>query len=185
MDIRAYDGDTAGMNLTNELPEYYWNVKSQEQRIYLICCKIEELYKRLDSEDDRISGLESDMSALKVELKDAIKECKQLIEEEQEKVDAQIEALSKELGDAYKNIEDEFELFKQHGFDLYYKKQVLIWIDQHLTDIWQNITARVFFNLTDDGYFCAYVPEQWSDLQFSTGDVYGQADYGCLILSYE
>ncbi len=173
MDVRSYDGDVFGMRLTNELPEYYWNVKSQEQRIYLICLKIEELYKRLDEEDTKIEELYVEIANLK-----------KLVEEEQAKLEKEIEDAKKELGDAYKNLEDEFELFKEHGFDLYYKKQVLIWIDQNMKKIWENITARVFFGL-EDGYFVAYVPDSWADLTFSTGTVYGEVDYGCLCLSYE
>lgn len=173
MSVRDYDGGTLGMRLNNELPEYYWNVKSQEQRIYLICQKIEELYTKLDSEDDKIEELYAEFSNLKT-----------MVENEQKALEKEIEQAKKELGDAYQNIEDEFELFKSHGFDLYYKKQVMIWIDDNMKSIWQNITGRVFFML-EDGYFVAYIPDSWSDLTFSTGKTYGAADYGCLCLSYE
>ena len=39
---------TLGSNPAFELPEYYWNVKSQEQRIYLICRRIEELNAQIE-----------------------------------------------------------------------------------------------------------------------------------------
>lgn len=40
----------------------------------------------------------------------------------------------------------------------------------------------VFFGLTDDGYFCAYIPDTWDDIQFDTGMIYGEPEYGRLIL---
>lgn len=45
---------TLGMNENHSLPEYYWNVKSQEQRIYLICKEIQSLH---DEISDIISGV--------------------------------------------------------------------------------------------------------------------------------
>ena len=38
--------------------------------------------------------------------------------------------------------------------------------------------------MTDDGYFCAYVPDSWVDIEFDTGAVYGYYTYGRLILRY-
>ena len=43
----------------------------------------------------------------------------------------------------------------------------------------------VFFGLTSDGYFCAYIPDAWSDIEFDTGAVFGRFDYGRLILRYD
>lgn len=162
------------MNPTNELPEYYWNVKSQEQRIYLICTKIEELRTLVDSYDAKIDDLVSKYSDIEA----LTKELKKEFSEELAQHTAQIES-------EFKTLTDEFNDFKEHGFDNYYKKQVEIWIENSLEDIWKSITARVFFGLTQDGYFVAYTPESWDELEFSTGSVYGTSDYGHLILSYE
>ena len=50
------------------------------------------------------------------------------------------------------------------------------------------ITAGVYFGLTDNGYFCAYIPEAWSDVKFNTTGVDInldlQPEYGHLVLSY-
>ena len=43
----------------------------------------------------------------------------------------------------------------------------------------------VFFGLTLDGYFVAYIPESWTQIIFDTGAVYGTPEYGRLILSYD
>ena len=46
----------------------------------------------------------------------------------------------------------------------------------------------VFFGLTEDGYFVAYIPESWNDIQFSTSGYDDftsiEPEYGHLILSY-
>ena len=43
----------------------------------------------------------------------------------------------------------------------------------------------VYFGLTLDGYFVAYIPESWTQIIFDTGAVYGTPEYGRLILSYD
>lgn len=86
--------------------------------------------------------------------------------------------------DEIEKLAIEFEKFKESGFDDYYADQVAKWIDDHLQYIFDHVIKQVFFGLTDDGYFCAYVPSSWSDIEFDTGYVYGQFDYGRLILRY-
>lgn len=50
------------------------------------------------------------------------------------------------------------------------------------------ITAGVYFGLTDDGYFVAYIPEAWNKIQFNTTgydiEVPIQPEYGHLVMSY-
>ena len=87
--------------------------------------------------------------------------------------------------DAIDELFQAFEDFKAHGFDDYYKEQIVGWIDDHLGFVFEQVIAHVFFGLTDDGYFCAYVPDSWDDIIFDTGMVFGQFDYGRLILRYD
>ena len=50
------------------------------------------------------------------------------------------------------------------------------------------ITAGVYFGLTEDGYFVAYIPEAWDKIQFQTTgydiEVPIQPEYGHLVMSY-
>lgn len=50
------------------------------------------------------------------------------------------------------------------------------------------ITAGVYFGLTDDGYFVAYIPEAWDKITFNTTgfdiDLAIQPEYGHLVLNY-
>lgn len=46
----------------------------------------------------------------------------------------------------------------------------------------------VFFGLTDDGYFVAYIPEPWNEIIFNTTNydikISGVTEFGRLVLSY-
>lgn len=78
-----------------------------------------------------------------------------------------------------------FEKFQESGFEDYYEQLLLDWMNAHVDQIWAALGQMVFFGLTSDGYFCAYVPDSWQDIVFDTGAVYGTEQYGRLILRYE
>lgn len=86
--------------------------------------------------------------------------------------------------DDVEKLQQEFEKFKESGFNEYYEKQIEQWIQDNALTLFENLAKMVFFGLTDDGYFCIYVPESWNDITFDTGAVYGRADYGRLILRF-
>lgn len=86
---------------------------------------------------------------------------------------------------AIDTLEMLFEKFMQSGFDDYYAQQIEEWINENVKWIWQTFGQMMFAGLTDDGRFCIYVPDSWSDVTFDTGAVYGTEDYGRLILRYE
>ena len=77
-----------------------------------------------------------------------------------------------------------FEQFQESGFDDYYAEQVEKWIDEHLQFIYDHTIKQVFFGLTDDGFFCAYIPDSWDDITFDTIMNFSNPHYGCLTLSY-
>lgn len=79
-------------------------------------------------------------------------------------------------------LKADFKKFVESGFFDYYAKQIEQWIKDNLKWLWETFAKQVFFGLTDDGYFCAYVPDSWEDIVFDTGAVYGRSDYGRLIL---
>lgn len=83
-----------------------------------------------------------------------------------------------------KDLQSEFEEFKASGFFDYYAAQLEKWINDNMERIISTAIKMVFFGLTDDGYFCAYIPESWNDITFDTGAVFGRTDYGRLILRF-
>ena len=61
------------------------------------------------------------------------------------------------------------------------------WVVTNSSSIIAELTKMVIFNITDDGYFAAYIPESWDDLIFGTtglDTILPGYDYGRLVLSY-
>lgn len=61
------------------------------------------------------------------------------------------------------------------------------WTVKNSASIIESLTKMVFFGLTDDGHFIAYIPDTWNDIIFGTSGldtIVPDLDYGHLILSY-
>ena len=86
--------------------------------------------------------------------------------------------------EAIEKLEAEFEEFKESGFLDYYEKQLEAWINANMPEIIGKYVRMVFFGLTLDGHFVAYIPDGtgWDDIIFDTGAVYRSDEYGRLIL---
>lgn len=78
----------------------------------------------------------------------------------------------------------EFKKFKESGFDDYYLEQIENWVNTHMQQIIEQAIKMVFFGLTLDGYFCAWVPRSWQGILFDTIADYANENYGCLVLNY-
>lgn len=87
--------------------------------------------------------------------------------------------------DDIKDIKKQFDKFMQSGFDDYYADQVEAWINKNLEYVFTHVAKQVYFGLTLDGHFVAYIPESWSDIVFDTGAVYGEDTYGRLLLRWD
>lgn len=133
------------LSTTPTIPKFYWDVKSQEQRIKVMCCLIQQLIDQYGSTDSQIQKNAEDIAEL----------------------------------------QELFRKFQESGFDDYYEQQVIKWIADNIAILYEQLANKVFFGLTSDGYFCAYVPDSWSDITFDTGAVYGTEAYGRLILRFD
>lgn len=61
------------------------------------------------------------------------------------------------------------------------------WMNANALDLVGEMVKLVIFNITDDGYFVAYIPESWDDIIFGTTGydiTIPGYDYGHLVLSY-
>ena len=61
------------------------------------------------------------------------------------------------------------------------------WVAENSFSIIGSLVKNVFFEITDNGYFVAYIPESWDDIQFATTGldiIIPGYDYGHLTLSY-
>lgn len=96
------------------------------------------------------------------------------------------DANAEELKRLYYSLKEQFDEFVDGGFEEYYEALLRAWIDENAPSIVKDmLLTGVFFGLTSDGYFCAYKPSTWEDIQFDTGAIYGTEEYGRLILRCE
>lgn len=68
----------------------------------------------------------------------------------------------------------------QHGIEA--------WMKENAIDLIGELVKMVFFGITNEGYFVAYIPESWSDIIFGTSgldDFPPDTEYGHLTLSLE
>ena len=96
---------------------------------------------------------------------------------------AQTEAISAIIA-KLEELQTMFEQFMESGFDDYYREQIERWIDEHLRYIFEQVVSTVFFGLTEDGYFCAWIPASWYSIFFDTVMDYSNEQYGHLVLKY-
>lgn len=62
---------------------------------------------------------------------------------------------------------------------------IRIWMENNALDLVGGMIKHVYFGLTNDGYFCAYIPDNWSDIQFDTITDEDDPLYGHLVLMYD
>ncbi len=86
----------------------------------------------------------------------------------------------KEFTDASDEELDNFMKLIESG----YKDALDKWIARDLPDIVKAAIKMVYFGLNSDGYFVAYIPDSWKEINFDTGAIYGRSDYGRLKLRY-
>lgn len=61
------------------------------------------------------------------------------------------------------------------------------WMQQNALDLVGDMVHMVFFGLTNDGYFVAYIPEQWEEITFFTTGldrIIPGVEYGHLCIEY-
>lgn len=68
------------------------------------------------------------------------------------------------------------------------KQAFATWMQANAIDLVGEMVKMVIFNITDNGYFVAYIPESWEDILFGTtglDEIIPGYDYGRLVLSYD
>lgn len=92
--------------------------------------------------------------------------------------------------DSIEFIQNEIEQLRKELDEGYYREEYINiikeWIDENIPAILGNAIRMVFFGLSLDGHFVAYIPRGngWDDITFDTGAIYGSDEYGRLILRY-
>ena len=59
------------------------------------------------------------------------------------------------------------------------------WLMENAIDLMGELIKNVYFGLTNDGYFCAFIPQSWNWVTFSTVEDGDSELYGHLVLMYD
>lgn len=59
------------------------------------------------------------------------------------------------------------------------------WVNTNLETLIGDAIKNVYFGLTNDGYFCAFIPQSWNWVTFSTIEDPDEPLYGHLVLMYD
>ena len=81
-------------------------------------------------------------------------------------------------------LNSEFEKVKNGQYTSLYIEAMKDWIAENLINIVGQIVKFVWFGLSDDGHFVAYIPTSWRFLTFDMVADPDSPDYGRLLLSY-
>ena len=94
----------------------------------------------------------------------------------------------KNFGGAYEELTKILEDLNRGVFPPVIEKAFEEWMQAHANELVGGMVKNVFFEITDDGYFVANIPESWEEIEFNTSgldiEVALQPEYGHLILSY-
>lgn len=82
-------------------------------------------------------------------------------------------------------LQKQFQNFIDGEYSEYYEQVISDWVQNNMPNIITDAIRMVFFGLTADGYFCAWIPDSWSDIWFDTGANYNRSDYGCLMILFQ
>lgn len=98
-----------------------------------------------------------------------------------------LEEWKEEHEEAYSELKDMVDKIYSGDFPPAFVTSLIGWYKNNIVSIIGEIAKQVFFGLTDDGYFIAYIPDSWSDITFGTSgldDFPEGIDFGHLTLSY-
>lgn len=87
----------------------------------------------------------------------------------------------------YKELKEQVDKLYAGDFPEEFVESLIKWYEDHIVEIIGEFMKMIFFGITDDGYFVAYIPESWSDITFGTtgiDDFPAGIEYGHLTLSY-
>lgn len=98
--------------------------------------------------------------------------------------------ITKDLQDLkaeYDRLDEFYDAIMAGNFPDSFKLALAEWFEKNAVEILGQFVRFVFFGLTLDGHFVAYIPESWNDIIFGTSgydDFPTDTDFGHLTLSY-
>jgi len=99
----------------------------------------------------------------------------------------ELETLVGGYNDRIADLENFMEQMENGEFPPAFLASLYAWLSDHVPEILADAIKMVWFGLTADGYFVAYIPNSWDDIQFNTTEydisIPLQPEYGHLVLS--
>ena len=89
-----------------------------------------------------------------------------------------------ELQSQMQQVQETLQKFINGEYTDKYIDSLASWIDTNLQELVGRIVKYVFFGLTDDGYFIAYIPQNWDFISFDTIINPDDPLYGHLLLKW-
>lgn len=90
--------------------------------------------------------------------------------------------------DRIEELENCCEAIRNGNFTPEMERRILEIVQNDIIDLVGDMVKFVFFGLTRDGYFVAYIPDPWDSIIFNTTNydifIEGVPDFGRLVLSY-
>lgn len=93
---------------------------------------------------------------------------------------ADISALKQDVA----TLQEQIQKFINGEYTDLYLQSLINWIDQNIQLLVGRVVKYVFFGLSPDGYFMAYIPESWQFIKFDTILNYQDNLYGHLVLNW-
>lgn len=100
----------------------------------------------------------------------------------------ELEAWKTEYEQAYEDYKQMVEDIENGTFPESIRNAFSKWMRENAFSLVGELVKMVFFGITDDGYFVAYIPEGWDDIIFNTTGydiAVAGYDFGHLTLSFE
>lgn len=100
----------------------------------------------------------------------------------------EIEDWEADFENAYKELKEMIEEIEAGNFPQSVQDAFKKWMQENAIALVGELVKMVFFGITDDGYFVAYIPEYWDDIIFNTTGydlMVAGYDFGHLTLSFE
>lgn len=92
-----------------------------------------------------------------------------------------------EWADSADRIKELYQAIVSGNYPEELEDSLIKWVQENAIDIIGDMVNMVFFGLTNDGYFVAYIPSGWEDISFWTSgydDFPAGVDFGHLTLTY-
>lgn len=105
------------------------------------------------------------------------------LNEKQTTLEENFDELKNNVNQELETMKNLLDSIKNGDYVDLYLDNIKSYIDDNLQNLVKGLVNYVSFGLTADGYFCAYIPNTWDFISFSTVD-YGEELEGHLVLEW-